>query len=209
VRRTSLMAVPAALLLLAGCGLGEGAPHPGVAAQVDGSTLTLAQLDTLVDAICVVDAANPQGQPSSRGQVATQQVTDWVRNHVILTYAGQHGVSAPRSTPDLTGTPGWDELTADEQDALVQVVADGGQVQTVAKDPAVAAVEPSGMHIVINPEFGLQAGASGVTGLDTSLSVPVSDEATAGAKLTAEQIAALPDSQLCGRRPVPGAQPAQ
>ena len=207
MRRTTLVAVSAALLLAAGCGVSDNAPRPGVAAQVDGATLSLSTLDDVVDAICTATAADPQGQATTRGNVATQQVANWIRSQALIQYAAQHDLASPRSVRDLsTVVPGWDQLTDDQRSALETLSEDSEQADAISKDPGASDVTPSDFDIVVNPRFGLDMGETGFKNVDTDLSVPVSSQALAGAaQPTAEQLAALPASEICGRL---SAQPA-
>ncbi|GAB2975782.1 hypothetical protein [Nocardioides montaniterrae] len=192
MRRTSLMVVPIALLL-AGCGLGEGAPHPGVAASVNGAELSLSALDHLVDAVCVANAHDPQGQPVPRAGVEQDQVRGWVRNKALITYAAAHEIAVPSSERDLsTLVPGWSDMTADEQAALQEYATESVEADAIAKDPGTAGAQAGDFHIVINPRFGLAPGDTGLSGVDTDLSVPVSAEAKG------QSVVGLPPGQVCG-----------
>jgi hypothetical protein len=206
VRRTpALAAAAAAVLLVSGCG-SHDAPHPGVAAQVDGTTLSLTSLDNLVDAVCIATANSPQGQGTSRGYAADQELGTWVTDQAFIHYAAQHGLPGARTPQDLSGVPGIDQMTADQRAALQNLIDDEAQVHAINQLAGGGLrLDPADFDIVINPRFDLSATSKGLVTTDRQLSVAVSDGSAVGHdQPTAAQVAALPDSQLCGKRPVIG-----
>ena len=207
MRRTRLLvAVPAALLALSGCGSND-APHPGLAAQVDGTSLSLSSLDDLVDAVCIATANAPQGQATTRGIAASQEIGAWVTSQAFIQYAAQHDLPGARTTQDLSGVPGLDQMTTAQRAALQDLIDDQAQATAINKLAGGLKLDPADFDIVINPRFDMGATSEGLVASDRQLSVPVSSDAVAaGAQQpTAAQLAALPESQLCGRRPVIGA----
>lgn len=205
MRRTpALVAATAAVLLVSACGSND-APRPGVAAQVDGTTLSLTTLDNLVDAVCIATASSPQGQGTSRGYAAGQEVGTWVTDQAFIQYAAEHGLPGARTAQDLSGVPGIDQMTSDQRAALQDLIDDQAQVQAINKLAGGLRLDPADFDIVINPRFDLSATDQGLVPTDRQLSVAVSGDALAGGgEPTAAEVAALPDSQLCGRRPVIG-----
>lgn len=205
MRRTpALVAVSAALLLASGCG-SNAAPHPGLAAQIDGATLSLTDLDSLVDAVCIATANAPQGQATTRGIAASQEVGSWISSQAFIQYAAQHGLAGERTTQDLSGVPGLDQMTADQRAALQNLIDDQAQATAINKLAGGLKLDPADFDIVINPRFDLGVSSAGLVASDHQLSVAVSGAALAGqAQPTAAQLAALPASQLCGKRPVIG-----
>lgn len=207
MRRTPLLvAVPAALLALSACG-SDNAPHPGVAAEIDGTSLSLSSLDDLVDAVCIATANAPQGQATTRGIAAAHEIGAWVTSQAFIQYAAQHGLPGDRITQDLSGVPGLDQMTADQRAALQSLIDDEAQATAINKLAGGLKLDPADFDIVINPRFDTGVTSGGLVTTDRQLSVAVSSEALAGQaeQPTVAQLAALPESQLCGRRPVIGA----
>ncbi|HWU21453.1 MAG TPA: hypothetical protein VN088_08010 [Nocardioides sp.] len=198
------MAATAAVLLASGCG-SHDAPRPGLAAEVDGTSLSLTALDNLVDAVCIATANAPQGQASSRGYVASQEVGAWITSQAFIQYGAQHGLPGARTPQDLSGVPGIDQMNADQRAALQNLIDDQAQANAINKLSGGLNLKPKDFDIVINPRFDMGVTDEGLVPTDQALSVAVSGDAIAGGgEPTAAQIAALPASQLCGRRPVIG-----
>ncbi|WP_460849391.1 hypothetical protein [Nocardioides ultimimeridianus] len=199
------MAATAAVLLASACG-SHDAPHPGVAAQVDGTSLSLTSLDNLVDAVCIATANSPQGQGTSRGYAANQEVGTWVTDQAFIQYAAEHGLPGARTAQDLSGVPGIDQMTADQRAALQDLIDDEAQVHAINQLAGGGLrLDPADFDIVINPRFDLSATSQGLVPTDRQLSVAVTGDAlSGGSQPTAAEVAALPDSQLCGPRPVIG-----
>lgn len=209
--RRALVAVPAALLLLAGCGLGDDAPHPGVAAEVDGQQLSLSDLETLVDAACTANANDPQGQVTTRGNAASQEVTKWIGAQLVISHAENSNLPTPAPVQDMSSVPGWASMSADEHKALQDFVDQQGEANAIVRaDPSANDIDASKAHVVINPRFDLDVSATRFVPTDHQLSVAVSKDALAAStQPTLEQLRALPSSQLCGRLPAASAQQSQ
>jgi hypothetical protein len=198
-----MVAAPAALLLLAGCGLGKDAPHPGVAAEVDGQTLSLSDLETLVDAACTANAHDPRGQVTTRGNAAAQEVAKWIGAQVVIADARRHGVPVPSTVQDLSTVPGWDTMSADEQKALQDFVDQQSEANAIVNaDPSANNVDATDFDVIINPRFDLGISATKFVPTDQQLSVAVSKEALAETtQPTLQQLQAMPASQVCGTLP--------
>lgn len=201
--RTAAVVIPAALLLTAGCGLGADAPHPGVAAEVGHTTLSLGDLDTLVDAACLANAEDSQGQATTRGIAEAQEVTKWIGAQIVLHYAADHDLAVPSTIQDLTDVPGWDEMSHDQREVLQDFVDDQARAsEVVGKDAGANQIDATDYHVVINPRFDLDISATKFVPTDRQLSVAVSKDATSQTdQPTAEELAALPSSQICGKVP--------
>jgi len=196
------LAATAAVLLTAGCGLGPNAPHPGLAASVGDQRLSLSTLGSVVDAACISDAQDPQGQPTTRGNASQQELTQWITAQTYVQYAQRHHLQANTTTTDLTGVPGWSSMSSDQQSAFQDFVDLQQEAKAIATADRQIRINPDHFDIVINPRFDIQIQDAKFVSADQQLSVGVSSEALAqGQQLDAAQLAALPAGQLCGKRP--------
>lgn len=236
-RRTSLVsAVAAVALLTAGCGLTDDGAHPGVAAEVDGKTLSLAKVDRVVTDYCALRARNPEAPAAPTALIRAQFVIGWTQAVAVDALAPEHGVDLPAANVDrLDVDDAWGRLgTIDDEnydsfawltwirDRLTTPVeqlgsnlaqAESGRplAGDAAIDRGVDAVTDwlDRQHVVLNPVFG-DYDAQTVTFSGDPLSVPVSAEARAAqdtAQLTPAQLAKLPAAQVCGKAPAAPAAP--
>lgn len=206
-------AVAGVAVLATGCGadnlVGGAPPAPGVAAEVEDATLDLEQVDVLTGAICSSLENDPTSQATSRAIVQTSVVAQWVSSEVARELVEQQDVPLDVPPADYGGIPGWADFSEEEQEA-VRTYIDAIQylqaaVPEVGDDEGL--LDASAVDVTINPRFDLEAEGA-IERVDRQTSVAVSSEALVGAaeQLDPEQVEALPDSQLCGRRgPAPAA----
>ena len=218
-RILGVVAAVAGLATLAtGCGtnvIGADGPKPGIAADVDGSEITLDDLTSVVDGICTIQAADAQTPGTSRSYAQTQLLETWIDALIDRHYADDHDVTVSPQDPVLEKVPGWDKVDADDRDALIAYVDDVVYASAVkdelGKDET---PDPADYDITINPKFDIrpdgydaQQGGAAFTAAGGQLSVPVGDEAAAETTdaPSPDVVSALPDDQLCGARPAPAA----
>ena len=93
------------------------------------------------------------------------------------------------------------EVIGDYADGLSFLNAAGPELDQGDEDQD--GLDLSGVDITINPRYDISLEDNRLKPVSNDLSVAVSDESAAGAATqpTAEQLAALPDSQICGPRP--------
>lgn len=216
VRR--LLAPAAALVLCAGCGISDEEPRPGVAAEVDGEVLSLHDLDALVDGVCASVAADETAVATTRTVAETDLLQSWIATTVILTLGEQADVSAEGPGTDPSTVPGWDEMDERERAAIERYLDEQNTARaTLEAMGSDGSVED--LDVVVNPRYDLEVATDGTletlldagfVAVDETLSVSASDEAAAADALLAgeqqvsvEQIATLPDAQICGERPDP------
>jgi hypothetical protein len=213
--------VAGAALALTGCGL-----HPGAAAVVDGATITDAQVDDAAAALCSanITGAKAQGQPApdlaSRGarQAALQLLVDTELSHQ---FGEQKGVNPPSSQVSAAlqqNKQTLDLLPADHKpafEALLRSYAEGQLIlidvgrQALADpkaDDNAALSEGTKLRnkwaksvaVEVDPRYGTYDQGT-LTPASGSLSIPVSQRATAGANAdpAAGWVAGLPMSQKC------------
>ncbi|TIC87555.1 hypothetical protein E8D34_10605 [Nocardioides sp. GY 10113] len=188
-----------------GCGIGEAGPRPGVAAEVDGTVLSTSDLNTLVDAVCVITAATPDSAATSRGAAQASLLQSWVGSTVVNAFGDEQGIDGKAPEPDTGSIAGWDQLDSDQQSVVSDYLTRIGSAQAIASASG-GSPDPDDFDVVINPRFGLAIEDGQFVDEDGQLSVAVSDAAKDAAtstsgQLSADEVAALPDSQLCGARP--------
>lgn len=200
----------AGLALASGCGdsvVGGQPPVPGVAAQVEDSTLELDEVDLLTDAVCESVAQDPTSRATSRALVQEGVVAQWVTAEAARAIAEEQDVTIETPPVDYRTIPGWDDFSEEQQEA-VKLYVDAIQYLQAAL-PEVGSAEGeldvSEVDVTINPRFDIDADET-IALADRQTSVAVSAEALAGTadQLSEEQLADLPDSQLCGTRAEPG-----
>jgi hypothetical protein len=218
-RRTSLVtAVAATALLAAGCGLTDNAVQPGLAAKVDGETLSLRKVDRAVQDYCALRAANKQATTAPTALVRAQFVTGWTQAVAVDHLAPEHGVALPPARIDrATVEAAWGELGTIDDDnyasfewltwiqqrltsPVEQLGAPATGDQAVQRGIELITGWLDDQHVELNPVFGDYDAKTAVFSGD-ALSVPVSAEAKAAqqtAQLTPDQIAKLPADQRCG-----------
>lgn len=201
-------------VLVAGCGadnlVGGEPPAPGVAAEVEDATLDLDQVDVLTGAICSSLEDDPTAQATSRSIVQTSVVAQWVSSHVARELVEQQDVSLDLPPADYGGIAGWDDFSEDEQEAVRTYIDNLQYLQAAVPEVGdeEGMLDAGSVDVTINPRFDLEAEAA-IERVDRQTSVAVSSEALAGTaeQLDQEQLDALPDDQLCGRRGPAPAQP--
>jgi hypothetical protein len=213
--------VAGAALALSGCGL-----HPGAAAVVGDTTITGAEVDDAAAALCSanITGAKAQGQPApdlaSRGarQAAVQLLVDTELSHQ---FGEEKGVDPARSQVSAAlqqNQQTLDQLPASRQPAfedLLRSYAEGQLMlieigrQSLADSSAddnAALSEGTKLRnkwaksvdVEVDPRYGTYDQGT-LTPASGSLSVPVSQRATAGANAdpAAGWVAGLPMSQKC------------
>lgn len=218
-RVRALAGLALASTLLTGCG-SVPAFNPGVAARVDGETVTVDRVDDVAGAYCA--AAEKQLQA---GQVVAQHyVRGQVAGSLALRvaaeqFAADQGVS-PAATYDEAlkqAEPSLAGMPADQRQALIDVQGAAIFVQAVEQsvgeaagqsDPqkAVAAGKKAfeswlaDQDIRLDPRFGVTIDQGRVAPVDTSISFALGDTATSAdaEQPDAKYAGGLPDSQRCG-----------
>lgn len=220
-------ALAAVALMAAGCGLTDDGARPGVAAEVDGQTLELRQVDQAVEDYCDLLTTNKQFSAVPTALVRGQFAQGWTRAVAIDTLATEMGLSLPPEAIDRSTVEGlWMELGEVDDDnydsfewlTWVQLRLSA----TAEKVGAASVLEETGQTVSgeqainvgvsiaddwlaehepeLNPVFGEYNPETGYFDGD-ALSIPVSQEAGSvvdTSKLTAEQVNALPVDQRCG-----------
>ena len=213
--------VAGAALALSGCGL-----HPGAAAVVGDTTITGAEVDDAAAALCSanITGAKAQGQPApdlaSRGarQAAVQLLVDTELSHQFGEDKGvdpaRSQVSAAlqqnRQTLDLlpeSRKPAFEDLLRSYAEGQLMLIEIGRQsLADSAADDNAALSEGTKLRnkwaksvdVEVDPRYGTYDQGT-LTPASGSLSVPVSQRATAGANAdpAASWVAGLPMSQKC------------
>lgn len=196
--------------LASGCGdsvVGGQPPVPGVAAQVEDTTLKLDEVDLLTDAVCESIAQDPTSRATSRALVQEGVVAQWVTAEAARAIAEEEDVTVESPPVDYRTIPGWDGFSEDQQEAVKGYVDAIQYLQAALPEVGgeQGQLDMSGVDVTINPRFDLAADET-LAVADRQTSVAVSAEALAGTadELSDEQLADLPDSQLCGTRAEPG-----
>lgn len=232
-KATALGAAMGLALVVTGCGtdnvIGGDGPVPGVAASVNDETLTIDELDDVVDDYCALYVDYPQADPYPKSFLRRQLVASWVDATAVEQLADEAGIAVPEAT-DGQVEEAWAQLgEVDDdnratfalltriqslvQDALVQL----GQEDLGEDGPATQEAADRGLELVrgwlaeqdvtVNPTFG--SVTDGTVGTDPEeLSLAVSDvarEATAQ-EWSPEYLADLPAVQRCGPESAPAAQ---
>lgn len=211
---TLASALAGVAVLATGCGadniVGGEPPAPGVAAEVEDATLDLEQVDVLTGAICSSLEDDPTAQATSRAIVQTSVVAQWVSSEVARELVEQQDVSLEVPPADYGGIPGWADFSEEEQEAVRTYIDAISYLQAAVPEVGdeEGILDASSVDVTINPRFDLEAQGA-IERVDRQTSVAVSSEALAGTaeQLDQEQLDALPDDQLCGRRGPAPAQP--
>jgi hypothetical protein len=223
--RTRLLAVAAAgaALALSGC----GQLSPGVAADVAGTDVTVAQVDDLAGALCAVSAAQSQdaGGVTATRQVRTAALNRMIQVELALQLGEQEGVEADagKVATQLQSVEGQlSGVSATEKQVFLddyRQVVTGAEILTelgrrslqaggTARPDDQAALNEGGAllqdfaakaDVEVDSRFGTFG--DGQLGIGSgSLSVPVSEEAKGGSavQITPAFASGLPASQQCG-----------
>lgn len=216
MRRTPLLqslSVLASVALLAGCGVSDDEPRPGLAAEVGGERLSVRDLDVLVDAVCTSAEADEAAATTTRGQAQDQLLQNWIAFQAVLDAAEAAGTAADGPATAVEEVPGWEDMSTDEQDAVEAYLTLSSDARASAEQIAEEAAGEQ-VELTVNPRYGLDTGdvdlatllSAGLPAADQELSVAVSDEAQpAEGEQSAAELASLPTGQLCGPRPEAGA----
>ena len=214
---------------LGACGISDDGPHPGLAAEVDGRSISVNDLGHLLDAVCISTTEDPKAQGTSRDVAESQLLKQWVSNQLVLAHGADKADAVKVGDLGLETIPGWRQMNDDEQKAVADYlelqVRSNQVLGTLAPGEAIA---PADFDVTINPRFDFDVSQEAyapaddqfqvpisqklAVAYDGQLSVPVSKAAndalllSSGAgQLTPDQVAELPDAQLCGKRPAPQA----
>lgn len=193
-------------LVAAGCSdnvIGGVGPQPGLAAQVDGTEISLEDLDSATDGLCTLQEADPNVPGTSRAFAQSQILQAWVVALIAEEYATDQDLDVQPPDAGLELAPGWDDVDDDDRDALSSYV--DAFVFSTAVQQALGEELPdiSDYDVTINPRFDVKIEGFDFVPAGAQLSVPVSDEATATdlEPPTVEELRALPEDELCGKRP--------
>lgn len=219
-------ALAAVATFATGCGLTEEGPRPGVAAEVDGETLRLEQVDQAVEEYCSLRAEHPDAVPAAKAAIRAQFVLGWTQAVAVDRLAPEYDVALPPEKAqraaveaswgelgeiDVENYEAFEWLTWIQERLTTPVEALGsrkleeesgqGAVGQAAVDRGIALIQEwlqeEDPHL--NPVLGELDPESGFFTADV-LSVPVSDEAkqAASAEQSPEYVANLPADQRCG-----------
>lgn len=227
-RLVPLVTTAASLALLAtGCGVTDATVRPGVAVEVDGTSLSLATVDDALTAYCGLLAENEGVTAAPRALIRSQVAAAWAQGEAVEALAAELGVDVPADPVDDAEVDRmWEQLGEIDDErregltwltrvrlVLSQPVADIGAAAALEETGEVVGGEPAyrlGLSLVAEwleerePEFNPVLGEIDLTDGSSSaddLSLPVSDAAVEGDELvglTAEQVNALPAEQRCG-----------
>lgn len=223
----SVIAGAALSLSVAGCGVSDQGSRPGLAAEVDGESLQLAELDRTVQDYCDLLASSDEGEAVPKAAVRADLARLWAQAVAVDEIAGDYDVPLPADPVQRDFVERAWETLGEVDDDNYESFEWLTRVQLRVNDPVIAiggaiVREESGQEadqqtalargteavqgwlddndLELNPVFGHLDEETGAFQGD-ALSVPVSDEARAGVKnppFTAEQVAALPAAQRCG-----------
>lgn len=212
---------------LSGCGVAGTDFHPGVAAQVDGDTITVSKVDTVASSYCDAIEKQLQGQNQKlpfrylRGGVAGELALKAAAEQFAAKYHVGPGDQYQRKLTELqTATS---TLPQDQVDAVIEIESAGtyisgvqqavgakllGQQGTVAAAGSAAGKAGAKafadwldqQDVDIDPQFGVQLKDGQAVPVDTSVSYALSDTARQGDAQTPDQTyaAGLPASHRCG-----------
>ena len=156
MKKVVLGAVAVGLALVAtGCSssvIGEAGPRPGLAADVEGTEITLDDLTKVTDALCTLQAADPNVDATSRAFARDQILQAWVASLVTAAYAEEQDLDVTTQDPGLEQAPGWDDVDEDDADALRDYVEAFVYSDAVQRElGGEAAPDPADYDVTINP----------------------------------------------------------
>jgi peptidyl-prolyl cis-trans isomerase SurA len=215
-RKLVLAGIAGVAVLASGCStvIGADGPQPGVAAKVGDAELSVSDADDITDAVCAAQEQNPQAQATTRLLAEQGIIAQWVTAQAARELADDQGISVDAQPFDRSQIPGFDKLSDDEQDVVGAYADDISYLQAVGsklksdKD----GLDLSGVDVTINPRYDISVEDDRLKDVSNDLSAAVSDESVAGSakQPTTDQLASLPDSQVCGTKPQPSsASPSQ
>lgn len=235
-RTVSVTVVGAAVALLAsGCGGGLGAepPRSGVAVEVNGETLTLEELDTMVEEFCTVWEDYEQAQPVAKSTVRISIVEDWAYAAGAEEVYAEAGIE-PRALNESDVEGFWSQVGGELDDDNREPLTEWARLRNLMGEPLVElgteslaaeggsqadprAAQERGYEIFadwlaeqdvsVNPAIGTVENGR-IVPESGGLSVPVSDLASVGSdpsRHDPDYLNSLPAAQRCG--PEAAAQP--
>lgn len=227
--RTAPGAVALALLLaggLSGCGISGTDFHPGVAAQVGDTSITVSQVDSVASEYCsaITSQLQSNNQVLPLHYLRTGVVGRLTLVAAAKQFAAEKGVTAgsqyDQKVAQLQGAVA--SLPAEQQDAVIQIESSGDYISGVERAVGKQVLEAAGttgsaadataagqkafsawladQSISIDPQFGLKIEEDQTVPTDTSVSYALSDTARSGAATSPDQTyaASLPASHRCG-----------
>lgn len=190
-----LLVVAAVAMVLAGC----GPVHPGAAAVVDGTEVSMSQVDDAAATYCTLSLLSAQGgAPVPNADVRRQAVSDLVVGIVADDMAERAGITPNPSSYEVTPTQREqiaESFSAAELDDAVRTINGSQRTFTIAEqlgarelgDPSAPAQQKQerGFQVIqaelekrdieFDPRFGIDGKLQQVASTG-SLSVPASDD---------------------------------
>lgn len=190
-------------LVAAGCGntvIGADGPQPGLAAEVEGTEITLDDLTSAVDGLCTLQAADEAASTTSRAFAQSEILKAWVTSLIDAEFAAERDLDVAPDDPGLELAAGWDDVDEDDREALrayVDAFLFSAAVQELSTDEA---PDPADYDITINPRFDIELQGNDFEPAGYQLSVPVSKEAALETEApTLETLQTLSEDELCGK----------
>ena len=212
---------------LSGCGVSGTDFHPGVAAQVDGGTVSVSKVDDVARAYCDAITTQLQGQQQVlplhylRGGVAGELALKTAAEQFAAEHRVGPGVQYDRKVASLeTATS---QLPDDQASAVIEIESAGDYVSGVEQAVGAQVLQRQGtsrptsdqaakagaaafsswlqdQDVQIDPQFGVEIKGDKAVPTDTSVSYALSQTATQGNAQTPDQTyaAGLPASHRCG-----------
>jgi len=229
VSKTRQLGLAAVSLLFvgttSGCGVAGTSFHPGVAAQVGDTTVTVDQVDQTASSYCgAIESQLAQSkqvlpQRYLRSGVAGLLTMVAAARQIAAQYAVEPGIQYDQKVASLQGAVGT--LPRAQQDAVIAVESAGTYIDGIQQaigdklagqgtSPTTAQADQAGTQVFakwmqshdvqIDPQFGVEIVDGQPAPTDTSLSFAVGDAAKAGQATSPDQAyaAGLPDAHRCG-----------
>jgi len=154
--KTRLLAAAGAVLLLAGC----GSVHPGAAAVVDGTEVSMSRADDVAAVYCQLSLLSaPEGTPVPNADVRRQAVSDLVVAIVADGMAAEAGIEPNPSSYELSPTQ-RDELARSfsgaELDRVVEAINDSQRTFAIAEELGAREIDDPDAETQQLQEAGLQ-----------------------------------------------------
>lgn len=225
--RRSLVPLAAAVLtagaVLSGCGVAGSEWHPGAAAQIDGTTISVSRVNTVASDYCTAI----EDQLTAQQQVVPMRyLRQGVAGQLALLEAAKQfadekgvepGTAYQQKVADLQKATA--KLPEDQQQAVIEMESAGtyisgvitavGEQQLGSGTAPQKAAQAGGQEfsawlddqdISIDPQFGVEIEDGQAVRTDTGVSYALSDAAKAAeaSQPDPSYAAQLPDSQRCG-----------
>jgi len=212
---------------LSGCGVAGTEFHPGVAAQVDGSRISVSKVDDVAGSYCDAIESQLQGQ---RQALPLSYLRSGVAGELALRaaaeqFAAEHQVSAgtlyDQKVSQLQSATST--LPADQVSAVIEIESAADYISGVERavgeqqlrqqgtsQPDPTAAQKAGKQAFVSwlgqqdvqfdPQFGVEIKGDQAVPVDTSVSFALSEPAKQGTAQTPDQsyAAGLPASNRCG-----------